>query len=137
MQVQEGEGWRWLVDPARHPFSVLVGGQGWAVELTAAEAQDLQQGLVRLVQEHRGLADQLMGEEAISLELERGSLWVALDGDRDGWELRFVLTPAGGGSRAVEGSWTAEASAALVAALASGEPAEGEDQLWAAPHGPA
>jgi hypothetical protein len=137
MQVQEGEGWRWLVDPARHPFSVLVGGQGWAVELTAAEARDLQQGLVRLVQEHRGLADQLMGEEAISLELERGSLWVALDGDRDGWELRFVLTPAGGGSRAVEGSWTAGASAALVAALASGEPAEGEGQLWAAPHGPA
>jgi hypothetical protein len=90
-----------------------------------------------LVQEHRGLADQLMGEEAISLELERGPLWVALDGDRDGWELRFVLTPAGGGSRAVEGSWTAEASAALVAALVSGEPAEGEGQLWAAPHGPA
>jgi hypothetical protein len=137
MQVQEGEGWRWLVDPARHPFSVLVGGQGWAVELTAEEARELQQGVVRLVQEHRGVVDQLMDEEAISLELERGPLWVALDGDREAWELRFVLTPAGGGGRAVEGSWGAGASAALVAALAPGASADGAGQLWEAPHGPA
>ena len=137
MQVQEGEGWRWLVDPARHPFSVLVGGQGWAVELTAEEARELQQGVVRLVQEHRGVVDQLMDEEAISLELERGPLWVALDGDREAWELRFVLTPAGGGSRAVEGRWGAGASAALVAALAPGASADGAGQLWEAPHGPA
>lgn len=136
MQVQEGEGWRWLVDPARHPFSVLVGGQGWAVELTADEAQDLQQGLVRLAREHRGLADQLMGEEAISLELERGPLWMALDGDRQSWTLRFVLTPAVA-SRAVEGSWAAGASAALVAALDPGVPAASAGQLWAAPHDPA
>lgn len=134
MQVQEGEGWRWLVDPARHPFSVLVGGQGWAVELTADEARELQQGLVRLAREHRGLADQLMGEEAISLELERGPLWMALDGDRDSWTLRFVLTPAAA-SRAVEGSWAAGASAALVAALDPGVPADAAAQLWAAPHG--
>jgi hypothetical protein len=136
MQVQEGEGWRWLVDPARHPFSVLVGGQGWAVELTAEEARELQQGLVRLVQEHRGLVDQLMGEEAISLELERGPLWMALEGDRASWELRFVLTPAPA-SRAVEGSWGARASAALVAALAQEELADGTAPLWAAAHGPA
>lgn len=136
MQVQEGEGWRWLVDPARHPFSVLVGGQGWAVELTAEEAWELQQGLVRLVQEHRGLVDQLMGEEAISLELERGPLWMALEGDRASWELRFVLTPASA-SRAVEGSWGAGASAALVAALAQEVPADGTAPLWSAAHGPA
>ena len=118
MQVQEGEGWRWLEDPPRHPFAVLIGGQDWAVELTAEEARGLQQGLVQLVQEHRGLADQLMPEEAISLELERGPLWMALEGDREEWQLRFVLTPDSQ-SRAVEGSWKPEASAALVAALAS------------------
>jgi hypothetical protein len=116
MQVQEGEGWRWLEDPARHPFAVLIGGQDWAVELTAEEARGLQRGLVQLMQEHRSLADQLMPEEAISLEMERGPLWMALEGDREGWQLRFVLTPASQ-SRAVEGSWQPEASAALVAAL--------------------
>ncbi|MCP9891294.1 DUF1818 family protein [Cyanobium sp. Aljojuca 7D2] len=118
MQVQEGEGWRWLVDPGRHPFPVLVGGQDWAVELTADEARGLQEGLVRLVQEHHGLVDQLMPEETISLELERGPLWMALEGDREVWQLRFVLTPASQ-SRAVEGSWRPEASVALVAALVS------------------
>ena len=70
MQVQEGEGWRWLVDPARHPFSVLVGGPGWAVELTAAEAGELQRGLLELLREHRALAAQLMPQEVSS-----GWLW--------------------------------------------------------------
>lgn len=121
MEVQEGEGWRWLEDPARHPFAVLIGGQNWAVELTAEEAQGLQQGLVQLVQEHRAVADQLMPEEAISLELERGPLWMALEGDREVWQLRFVLTPASH-SRAVEGGWQPEASVALVAALARDDP---------------
>ncbi|MEX0589346.1 MAG: DUF1818 family protein [Cyanobium sp.] len=131
MQVQEGEGWRWLVDPARHPFSVLIGGQGWAVELTEEEARGLQQGLAQLVREHLGMADQLIENEEISLELERGSLWMALDGDRGAWGLRFVLTPATT-SRAVEGSWPPGASAALVAALVSGGAADG---LWAVPDG--
>ena len=119
MQVQEGEGWRWLVDPTRHPFSVLIGGKGWASELTAEEALRLGKGLLQLVQEHRALASQLMPEEAISLELERGPLWIALEGDRHVWTLRFVLTPGAGG-RAIEGSWLPGASAALVAALGNG-----------------
>lgn len=116
MQVQEGEGWRWLVDPARHPFSVLVGGPGWAVELTVAEAGELQRGLLELLREHRALAAQLMPQEAITLELERGQLWLALEGDLEAWALRFVLTPSGG-LRAVEGSWPPSVSQALAAAL--------------------
>ena len=124
MLVQEGEGWRWLEDSARHPFSFLIGGQGWAFELTAEEAHGLGRALVQLVQEHHDLASQLMPEESISLELERGPLWIALEGDRHAWSLRFVLTP-GADCRAVEGSWLPGPSAALVAALA----------LWASPHG--
>jgi len=116
MQVQEGEGWRWQVNPARHPFSVLVGGLGWAVELTADVATALQRGLLELVREHGALANQLMPEEAITLELERGVLWLALEGDRLAWSLRFVLTPLAG-TRAVEGSWPPVASLALAAAL--------------------
>lgn len=135
MQVCEGEGWRWLVEPARHPFCVLAGGEGWAVELTAAEAAALSQGLVRLVAEHRQLVDQLMPEEAISLELEQGleqgGLWIGLEGHREAWELRFVLTPAPA-LRGVEGRWSAAASAALVAALAQ---TAASDSMSALPHG--
>ena len=119
MRVQEGEGWRWLEDSARHPFSFLIGGQGWASELTAEEARGLGQALVQLVQEHHDLASQLMAEESISIELERGPVWIGLEGDRNAWSLRFVLTP-GADCRAVEGSWLPGPSAALVAALAQG-----------------
>ena len=70
MHVQEGEGWRLLVDPARHPFGVLIGGAGWAAELTAPEASALQQGLARLLAQRELLAGQLMAEEALTLELD-------------------------------------------------------------------
>lgn len=133
MRVQEGEGWRWLQDAARHPFPVLIGGQGWAVELTAAEALALQSGLTQLVREHHSLIPQLMPEEAISLELERGPLWMALEGDRQAWALRFVLTPLEAGRRAVEGSWTATASAALAAVLASQDRPMGCGQVSTVP----
>lgn len=127
MQVLEGKGWRLDHDPARHPFVVLIGGgcehgAGWAVELSAAEATALAAGVGRLVAQHAALADALMDEESIDLELERpcgdGVLWLALGGDRRGWALRFVLTP-GPGQRGVEGGWDAAASAPLAAALAA------------------
>ncbi|MFZ9570377.1 MAG: DUF1818 family protein, partial [Vulcanococcus sp.] len=41
MIQREGEGWRLAWDASRHPFSVLIGGAGWAAELTDLEAQAL------------------------------------------------------------------------------------------------
>ncbi|HYP04230.1 MAG TPA: DUF1818 family protein [Cyanobium sp.] len=125
MQVQEGEGWRLVVDPAREPFAVLIGGNCWAAELTSSEARTLSRGVARLVQQHRDLAGSLMAEERLGLELEMeleaaaGVLWLALEGDRDRWSLRFVLTP-GPAQRALEGSWSAAASLPLAAALMAG-----------------
>ena len=117
MQVQEGQGWRLLVDPARHPFVVLIGGAGWAAELTAKEAQILRQGFGQLVEQHTAIADQLMEEESIGLELDLGDLWMELEGDRRHWQVRFVLTPEGL-QRGLEGGWDASASQAFAAALA-------------------
>jgi hypothetical protein len=138
VKVQEGEGWRLVVDPAREPFTVLIGGEGWAAELTGAEARALGVGVARLVQQHRELAGSLMAEEVLGLELEveleaeaepagrevAGVLWLALEGDRDGWSLRFVLTP-GPARRALEGSWTAAASLPMASALAAEAVTEG------------
>ena len=117
MQVQEGEGWRLLVDPARYPFVVLIGGAGWAAELTAEEAQSLRQGFGQLMEQHAAIADQLMEEESIGLELDLGGLWMALEGDRRDWQVRFVLTPEGL-QRGLEGGWDAAASQAVAVALA-------------------
>jgi hypothetical protein len=135
MEVWEGSGWRLVVDSDRQPFGVLIGGGdaatgAWAAELTLAEALELRRGVETLLEQHRALVDTLMAEEAIELAMELacegGVLWLCLDGDRNRWCLRFVLTPAPG-RRGVEGSWGGEASVALAAALQTCAPTEAED----------
>ena len=120
MQVGEGDGWRLAFNPLRSPFPLLVGGRHWAAELTLAEAQVLQGAVAKLVQQHAGLVDQLMAEEALNLEMETpmagGQLWLTLEGDRSQWSLGFVLTPEPG-HRGLEGHWEAGATAAFAAAL--------------------
>ena len=116
MICREGQGWRLAWDGGRQPFSVLIGGEGWAAELSDAEAIALRDALSDLVAQHAALVDQLMAEEAISLELERGVWWIAIEGDRQGWDLQVVLTPASG-QRAIEGSWSDPASRAFSQAL--------------------
>jgi hypothetical protein len=125
VEVCEGEGWRLVIDPARQPFAVLIGGQGWAAELTRDEVLVLGRAVARLCHQHAELVAQLMLEESLELELELplpllagepGSLWMALEGDRRDWALRFVLSPGPGG-RAFEGAWSAAASGPFVAAL--------------------
>lgn len=116
----EGRGWRLLVDPARQPFPVLIGGAAWAAELTWAEVRELRHLAGELERQLAALADRLLAEEAISMALERplgpGSLWMELEGHRHCWSLRFVLTPATG-ARALEAGWDGAASAAISAAL--------------------
>ena len=116
MVQREGEGWRLAWDAGRQPFSVLFGGDGWAAELSLGEAEALRDGVSLLAAQHTDLVDQLMAEEAISLELERQPWWIGLEGDRAGWALRVVLTP-GPGQRAVEGCWSMAASRPFMAAL--------------------
>ncbi len=141
MEIGEGQGWRLVVDPARAPFIALIGGEGWASELTAAELHALRLAAGRLTAQHRALADVLMAEEAVAMEVELpigdpeaddvGSLWLGLDGDRHHWTLQLVLTPATG-SRGIEGGWSAAASEAFSAALERLRPAEQADgdQDW-------
>lgn len=121
MQVQEGEGWRLVVDSSRRSFPVLIGGAGWAAELSAAEARALRRGIGRLLHQHRALVETLLAEEEIELELELaletgGCLWLALEGDHRHWGLRFVLT-GNTGARGCEGAWACSASEAFAAAL--------------------
>ena len=117
MIQQEGPGWRFARDPSRVGYECLIGGEAWAFELTEAEWRDLV-GLVSVLEDqHRSLADQLMKEESIDLEMERGDWWAALEGDRNHWQLSFVLT--GNQGRGVEGCWPAPAAMAIVAAMRS------------------
>lgn len=133
MEICEGQGWRLVVDPSRSPYTALIGGEGWACELTGSELLALQRASGQLTAQHVALADSLMAEEAIDIELELpigdprskagGSLWLGLRGDRGSWSLHLVLTPEPGW-RGMEGGWTAPASAAFAAALERLRPAE-------------
>ena len=139
MEICEGTGWRLVLDPSRSPYTALIGGEGWACELTGAELLALQRASGQLTAQHVAIAESLMAEEAIDIELELpigdpgskagGSLWLGLRGDRGSWSLRLVLTPEPAG-RGMEGGWTAPASAAFAAALERLRPAErgGGDQ---------
>jgi hypothetical protein len=139
VEICEGQGWRLVVDPSRSPYTALIGGEGWACELTGAELLALQRASGRLTAQHGALAGTLMAEEAIDIELELpigdpdskagGSLWLGLRGDRGSWSLHLVLAPEPG-RRGMEGGWTPPASAAFAAALERLRPAElgGGDQ---------
>ena len=127
MLEREGEGWRLAWDPQRDPFPLLIGGDGWASELTAAEGQALCRAIALVCGQHKELADTLMEEEAICLEFTgcvsgfphtaEGELWLALEGDRQHWALRFVLQPPAG-QRGLEGSWPSKAATAFAGACA-------------------
>ena len=128
MQISEGEGWRLQLAPQRHPYSALIGGQDWAIELSPGELCELRRGVLMLLAQRSQLLGVLMPEEELDLELDlslpamggdaslEGSVFVALSGNVEHWTLRFVLTP-GDGSRAAEGAWSASASPPLAAAL--------------------
>ena len=117
MQVQQGPGWRFGLDTARHPYPVLIGGDLWAAELSEQEAAELNRVAQRLHLQWLASREQMMLEEQISLESECGSIWAELEGTAEAVALRFVLQPALP-ERAVEGGWSAEATQALLAVLA-------------------
>ncbi|MFM8524861.1 MAG: DUF1818 family protein [Cyanobacteriota bacterium] len=116
MQVDEGHGWRLVVDRSRQPFSVLIGGVDWAVELSDDEALALAAGVERLRSQYAQIADQLLDQEDLDLDWERDNLWVGLTLHQGQWSLRFVLEGAAG-RRSVEAGWEARASPALALAL--------------------
>lgn len=115
MEVQEGEGWRLVFDDRRQPFSMLLGGQDWSAEFTAAEMALLQRGVRELLAQRQALADQLMAEEALTLEWESGGLWLALEAGAGEPSLRFILTAAE--RRSLEAGWTGAAATAVAATL--------------------
>lgn len=116
--LREGRGWRYGHDPDRGHHSVLIAGDHWATELSRSEAEGLKRLVGRLLTQHGELADQLMAEESITICAEEGDWWLELEGDREAWSLRFVLSggPEGTG-RGVEGFWPAPAAMAMARAL--------------------
>jgi hypothetical protein len=112
---QEGQGWRLGWNGFACQYPALIGGEGWAVELTAQEAQTLARLLGEIRQVWQSLAQELMAEEHLSCEIEAEGVWLEAQGTRAAYGLRLMVLQG----RNVEGSWSALAVEELAQALAA------------------
>jgi len=102
---KEGPGWRIIRDSSRDNFSTLIGGETWAIELNKFEWENLVKVVIDLSDQYKSVKEQLMGDEDITLELERRPWLAILKGDQYGWNLRLVLSASGLLNRGAEVYW--------------------------------
>ncbi len=107
MIKKEGPGWRIIRDSSRDNFSTLIGGQNWAIELNQFEWENLVRVVIDLADQYKIVKDQLMGDEDITLELERRPWLAILKGDQYGWNLKLILNDSDSGllNRGAEVYW--------------------------------
>ena len=105
MIKKEGPGWRIIRDSSREKFSTLIGGKNWAIELDQLEWEILVRIVIDLSDQYKEVKGQLMGNEDITLELERTPWRAILRGDQYGWNLKLILNTSGLLNRGAEVSW--------------------------------
>ena len=105
MIKKEGPGWRIIRDSSKDNFSTLIGGEYWAIELNKYEWKNLVRVVIDLSDQYKDVKDQLMGDENITLELERSPWLAILKGDQYGWNLKLVLHSSGLLNRGAEIFW--------------------------------
>ena len=105
MIKKEGPGWRLITDSSRGNFSTLIGGESWAIELNQFEWKTLVKVVIDLSDQYKNIKDQLMGDEDITLELERSPWLAILKGDKYGWELTLILNGSVSLNRGAEVFW--------------------------------
>ncbi|MEB3359700.1 MAG: DUF1818 family protein [Synechococcales bacterium] len=112
-QVKQGDGWRLGWNPDADQFKGLIGGDGWALELTESELDDFCRFVVQLAHTMARMAPELMAEEKISCELESDRLWLEAEGHAHAYMLHFILRTG----RRGEGCWGDRAAAELTQAV--------------------
>ena len=105
MLKKEGPGWRIIRDSSRDNFSTLIGGETWAIELNNSEWNNLVKLVIDLSDQYQSVKEQLMGDEDITLELERNPWLAILKGDQYGWNLRLILSSSCLLNRGAEVYW--------------------------------
>ncbi|MEM9948707.1 MAG: DUF1818 family protein [Cyanobacteria bacterium P01_D01_bin.36] len=113
-QIRSGDGWRIGWNPNADSFYGLLAGQGWALELTAAEFQDFCRAAHKLNAEMSAIAELLMDEERVTCEHETATIWVEAEGFAASYGLRFILLTG----RRGEGEWPAAVVPGLLSAIA-------------------
>lgn len=112
-QIKQGNGWRvgWNADAPI--YQGLIGTDDWALELTATEVKELQRLLTQLSESLNAIADQLMDEEKIAVEVESDILWLEAEGYVNNYALSLILHQ----NRRCEAHWPAEVVPSLIQAI--------------------
>ncbi len=114
----EGSGWRLAYNSSRQYFPVIIGGDGWGVELAHTEWTSLVSVIEDLICQHNSIKDQLMPDELIALEIERDPWWACLEGNQETWSLQLVLEGNDvSSSRGFEAFWPVPAAQAITYAM--------------------
>ncbi len=117
MIQREGKGWRLELNTAKRNFPVLIGGENWAVELSKNEWDNLGLVIPKLIDQFEAVKNSLMREEKIFIEIDRSPWWACIEGTRDDWQLKLILSGDGCEGRAVELCWHEKASEAIVSVM--------------------
>ncbi|XZN91161.1 MAG: DUF1818 family protein [Microcoleus sp.] len=110
--IKTGDGWRLGWNPNSTEFQGLVGGDGWAIELTEAELNDFCRLLAQLAATMTQMASELMEEEKIAIEAESDLVWVQVEGYPQAYSVQFILSAG----RRCEGFWSPAAIPGLTQA---------------------
>ncbi len=119
MIKKEGPGWRIIRDTSRDTFTTLIGGNNWAIELNQSEWESLVGVVLDLSDQYRDVKVQLMGNEDITMELERFPWLGILNGDQYGWNLKLILSNSGSSTRGVEIFWSKNVTESVTNAMRS------------------
>lgn len=111
--LQEGAGWRLGWDPTALVYPGLVGGDTWAMELTAAELADFCRLVQELAQTMTAMEPMVMAEERLSLEADSDRLYLAAEGFPQAYDLSLIVHHG----RRAEGFWPAVAVPEILAAV--------------------
>jgi hypothetical protein len=99
---ESGDRWRLGYNPSAQIFCGLVGGAGWAIELTQAELSDFLRLSLQLADTMTQMADELADQEKLTCSLESELILVETAGFADRYSLYLQLQTA----RKAECTWS-------------------------------
>jgi len=117
MIQHEGKGWRLELNDTKKDFPVLIGGENWAVELSNIEWNGLRPVVSKLIDQYEYLRNSLMREEKILIEIEISPWWACIEGTKEDWRLKLILSGQGCNGRGVELFWPEPAAQAIVSVM--------------------
>jgi hypothetical protein len=93
MFFESGDRWRLGYNPSAQAFCGLVGGDGWAIELTKAELKDFLRLSLQLAATMTEMAAELADQEKITCTLESELILVEASGFADRYSLYLSSKP--------------------------------------------